>query len=322
MKSAFFKQLLFFMALIFLTMTFACDEDPSNTMFAPTISKQVFEIPENSFSGTSVGFIQANDLDSEALIYSINSGNQNATFELNPATGELTVQDSVSLDFESNPLLFLVVSVSDGNKSNSATITIKLLDVDETNQLQFYGKNYELVDGLIVDYGIDFLSVNHYHFDFTIGDDQFQLITTENSEFFNCVDCEILAYTWLESPGIGEFQPGVFELIGDDETVEDLVGEFFAYDFSLFQIDKKTDEITYFSAMDATITVEQNSELNYTLKFEATIQKFDDENEAFLPETETELVFIYSGSFKYLDLSENSGEARVNSKKLFDYIKK
>ena len=76
--------------------------------------------------------------DGDTLIYSILSGNTDQAFGLDSGTGILTVGNSVALDFETTPTFSLLIKVSDGALSDSATFTINLTDVDEdsttTNQ--------------------------------------------------------------------------------------------------------------------------------------------------------------------------------------------
>ena len=65
------------------------------------------------------------------MTYSIISGNIDQGFGLDASTGILTVIDNTVLDFETKPSFSLLVKVSDGALSDSATVTINLTDVDE-----------------------------------------------------------------------------------------------------------------------------------------------------------------------------------------------
>ncbi|MEQ8238065.1 MAG: cadherin domain-containing protein, partial [Cyclobacteriaceae bacterium] len=98
----------------------------------PTISNQTFDIDENSAANAVVGTVVASDDDQDALTYSIVSGNTSQAFAIGTSTGELTVNSSNALDYETNPSFSLSVRVSDGNASSSATITINLNDIDES----------------------------------------------------------------------------------------------------------------------------------------------------------------------------------------------
>ena len=80
------------------------------------------------------------------MTYSIINGNSDQAFGLDSTTGQLTVADSTALDFEMTPVFSLLIEVSDGALSDSATFTINLTDVDEdsttTNQAPInHGRN-------------------------------------------------------------------------------------------------------------------------------------------------------------------------------------
>ncbi len=109
----------------------------------PVISNQTFSIAENSPANSVVGTVLATDPDdNQTLTYSITGGNVNNTFSLNPSTGELIVQNSQSLNYESNQQFSLQVSVTDqGGLSASATITISIQDVNEKPEVGDQGYN-------------------------------------------------------------------------------------------------------------------------------------------------------------------------------------
>jgi hypothetical protein len=104
----------------------------------PSLSGTTFSITENSPNNTLIGTLEASDINNDTLTYSIISGNTDQAFGLDASTGGLTVANNVALDFESIPVFSLLVQVSDGALSDSATVTINLTDVDEdsttTNQ--------------------------------------------------------------------------------------------------------------------------------------------------------------------------------------------
>ena len=104
----------------------------------PSLSDATFSIAENSPNNTLIGTLEASDINNDTLTYSIISGNTDQAFGLDASTGGLTVANNVTLDFESIPVFSLLVQVSDGALSDSATVTINLTDVDEdsttTNQ--------------------------------------------------------------------------------------------------------------------------------------------------------------------------------------------
>ena len=97
----------------------------------PVIEAQTLTLAENSANGTVVGTVTASDANMDAIAYSITAGNTNEAFSINGGTGELTVNDSGELDFETTPSFDLSVEVSDGLESASVTVTVNLTDVDE-----------------------------------------------------------------------------------------------------------------------------------------------------------------------------------------------
>jgi len=95
---------------------------------APTIETTTFMVTENSANGTSVGTVSATDIDGDGLTYSITDGNTGNTFAINAATGEISINDSTSLDFELIGSFSLTVEVTDGNATASAVITISIVE--------------------------------------------------------------------------------------------------------------------------------------------------------------------------------------------------
>ena len=119
---------------------------------APQILDQTFSVDENSANGTAVGSVASFDPDGDALTFSITAGNTNDAFDLS-ADGDLTVGNAAELDFETTPSFSLTVEVSDGALSASATITIDLIDIDETvNQApQILDQTFSLDENSAVD---------------------------------------------------------------------------------------------------------------------------------------------------------------------------
>lgn len=109
--------------------TFTLTVVPANQ--PPQIADQSFSLDENSAVGTAVGTVTASDPESDAITFSIDSGNDSGTFSIDAGSGALTVADNTSLDYETNPIFTLTVGVTDGNSSANAVITINLNDVNE-----------------------------------------------------------------------------------------------------------------------------------------------------------------------------------------------
>lgn len=100
---------------------------------APVIEDQIFTIEENLANGSVVGIVLASDVDSDALSYSITTGNSTSTFSIDNSTGEISVNDNTAIDYETNPSFILSVAVSDGLLSNNANVTINITDIVETS---------------------------------------------------------------------------------------------------------------------------------------------------------------------------------------------
>ncbi|MDZ4689197.1 MAG: cadherin domain-containing protein [Planctomycetaceae bacterium] len=98
------------------------------TFLAPT----TFTIPENRPNGTVVGTVSTADPEGQAVTYAITDGNTNNAFSINANTGQITVNNSAALNFETTPQFLLSVKATDnGNPSNNRTqtITVNLTNV-------------------------------------------------------------------------------------------------------------------------------------------------------------------------------------------------
>ncbi len=100
---------------------------------APTVGAgQVLSIAENSIVGSSLGTVNASDVDSVGSLQSwqIVTDSSAGGFSINATTGEITTVNS--FNFEAASSYTLVVRVNDGaNWSANQTVTIHILDVNE-----------------------------------------------------------------------------------------------------------------------------------------------------------------------------------------------
>ncbi|WP_414621490.1 DUF4114 domain-containing protein [Calothrix sp. CCY 0018] len=141
-----------------------------------TIKDATFSVAENSAEGTLIGTVSANDSDEENILtYSITDGNLdidsdgNSAFSIN-ASGEIIVNDSDDLDFETNPLFNLLVTVADNTTlSDTANITINLqdeplpqFDIEQTKQgiFSLIGDTNEKANLLFSLVGVDAANIN------------------------------------------------------------------------------------------------------------------------------------------------------------------
>ncbi|MDB5389690.1 MAG: outer rane adhesin like protein, partial [Planctomycetaceae bacterium] len=106
---------------------------------APSIpTGQVFTIAENLNANAAVGTVQATDPDATApnktLTFSIVGGDTNNAFSINPATGQINVNNAAAVNFEATPQFVLQVQVVDGGSpplSAIQNVTVNLTDVNE-----------------------------------------------------------------------------------------------------------------------------------------------------------------------------------------------
>ncbi|XP_058887587.1 protocadherin-23 isoform X1 [Acipenser ruthenus] len=90
-------------------------------------------IPENSKSGSMVVTVTAHDRnkDTRKIKYSIFSGNENEAFTINADTGDISIKDHKSLDFEMQDKIHLVVLAENTWKTAHCRITITIQDVND-----------------------------------------------------------------------------------------------------------------------------------------------------------------------------------------------
>jgi gliding motility-associated-like protein len=97
----------------------------------PVASDATVSLDENKASGSAVHTVVATDADGNTLSYSITAGNSTGAFVINGTTGEITVANAASLDYEVTVQFVLTVRVTDGTNSDNATITIDLNNLND-----------------------------------------------------------------------------------------------------------------------------------------------------------------------------------------------
>ncbi len=104
---------------------------------APSFDAETYEreVPENSAPGTAVGEpVTATD-DGGELAYRFVTGSE-APFEIDAATGRITVAEGAALNYESGETQFTVsVEASDGELADIASVTIRVTNEDEDGVL-------------------------------------------------------------------------------------------------------------------------------------------------------------------------------------------
>jgi hypothetical protein len=85
--------------------------------------------------GFELGIVTVTDPDGDALLFSISSDSSGA-FVIDATSGMLSVIDSTLLDYEINKLLVIEISVSDGEFTVMASMTLLITDVEENTAPQ------------------------------------------------------------------------------------------------------------------------------------------------------------------------------------------
>lgn len=126
------------------TITINLNDVEDSGQLPPQIENQTFSVDENSPNGTVVGTVVATDPENNTIFFGIVSGNENGEFGIGLNDGVLTVENSNELDYEVNPVFDLVVEAGDGDKLNTAIITINLNDLDDNDPPQIENQTFSL----------------------------------------------------------------------------------------------------------------------------------------------------------------------------------
>ena len=96
---------------------------------APTLADVAVALDENADDGAFVTTIVGSDVDGDVLTYDVTAGNDAGHFDLDVNTGVVSVTGAI--DFETTNIYTLTVRVSDGEFTDSATLTINVNDMNE-----------------------------------------------------------------------------------------------------------------------------------------------------------------------------------------------
>jgi|GEM_PF-5198476 len=111
---------------------------------APIVIPAAFTVAENSPNGTSLGTIAATDVPADSITWSITGGSGATAFAIDPQTGILTVADATQLDYETNPILTLVVTATDEDgASGQADVTILLQNLATLSGVVFVDTDHD-----------------------------------------------------------------------------------------------------------------------------------------------------------------------------------
>ena len=106
------------------------DETPETHAPVFTGSRTTRSIAENTPAGVNIGSsVSATDADDDTLTYTL-GGTDAGSFSIVKSSGQLQTQ--VPLDYETKNAYTVTVTVSDGGRTDAISVTITIIDVDET----------------------------------------------------------------------------------------------------------------------------------------------------------------------------------------------
>ena len=115
----------------------------TNVNEIPAYNNASVTITENKANASAVITCSGSDIDAgQTLAYSIVSGNTGSAFAINAVSGQVTVNNSSSVDFESTPVFTLTLRATDNGTPalfKNATLTITLTNVNDSPVLTVPG---------------------------------------------------------------------------------------------------------------------------------------------------------------------------------------
>ena len=118
---------------------------------------QSFNVSEKAAMGTAFGNVLATDLGPNAIFqnWQIVGGTGASAFAINASTGQLTMLNNASLDFESSTRSYtLTITVSDGYHTSTAeTVTVNLINANDNAPVVRPGINFSLDGGTCSELG-------------------------------------------------------------------------------------------------------------------------------------------------------------------------
>ena len=112
---------------------------------------QSFSIAENIANSASVGTVVATDGDAGTTFsgWTETGGSGASIFAINSSTGEITVADNSSIDYETTTSYTYTVTVSDGtNTSAAGSITINITDVNDNTPVVTAAQSFSIAENI------------------------------------------------------------------------------------------------------------------------------------------------------------------------------
>ena len=114
------------------TVTVSLNIQAVNDAPTPDVSSYTFSITELATDGDLVGTISASDIEGDTLLYTLTSGDT-SLFEIDSATGIISVKGAFPLDFETNQVHTLTATITDDGspiaESADVNVSINVLDI-------------------------------------------------------------------------------------------------------------------------------------------------------------------------------------------------
>lgn len=121
----------------------------SNTMSNITAADITKSLDENPLQNTILGQVKPTTTDTNpSFTYSIKSTVPPGAMNMSPAGGYVRVSDQTLYDFEVNPIITGIVTVSNGSDFKDVNVTVSLNDVNDTTSTT--GSNHFVVDSYTV----------------------------------------------------------------------------------------------------------------------------------------------------------------------------
>ncbi|MGM0589960.1 MAG: cadherin domain-containing protein [Bacteroidota bacterium] len=103
--------------------------------FTPVVTaSQSFDVAEDASNGDAVGVVAGSDADATATLQSwaITAGNDDGLFAIDASSGQVSIADNSTLDYETATSYSITLTVSDGTNTSAAeTVTVNITDVND-----------------------------------------------------------------------------------------------------------------------------------------------------------------------------------------------
>jgi len=117
----------------------------------PFIMNDSISVYENPVNNTVLDTINSYYYGSDELTYNIISGNIGSAFKIDMLTGILSVNNRKVIDYESNDIFNLEISITDGLNSDTAIYKVNVLDLNEFGLNPFRGDNRTGAVNFVID---------------------------------------------------------------------------------------------------------------------------------------------------------------------------